>query len=295
MALDSVGAWLWDKFGKDITDKALDKAKERWQEFKWTDAAQKYRERMKELYSTTRMLGKPDPISLEGIFTDVYLLDRPTASLRFNIEELRQRQQENESAKYEVKRVSALRLASAHNRLFILGKPGAGKTTFLKYLTLQATEGKLNRVPIFVSLNIWANSGLELMPFIVRQFEICAFPDAQAFIEHLLQSGQAMVCFDGLDEVNEAEHLRSKITRAITDFTNQYAQNKQLITCRIAATDYTFGKFTYVEMADFTLKQVQSFVGKWFGSESDRAERFLKGLQKKSITVCLNCHKHHSC
>jgi predicted NACHT family NTPase len=36
--------------------------------------------------------------------------------------------------------------------LMVLGKPGAGKTTFLKHLVLQATNGKINKIPIFVSL-----------------------------------------------------------------------------------------------------------------------------------------------
>jgi hypothetical protein len=36
------------------------------------------------------VLGKPDPISLEGIFTDVYILDKPTAYRRYDIQKLRE-------------------------------------------------------------------------------------------------------------------------------------------------------------------------------------------------------------
>ncbi len=71
MALESVGAWLWDKYGKDIASTLAGKAKEQWARFEWTQSAEKYRQRMKDLYSTTRMLGKPESVSLEGIFTDV--------------------------------------------------------------------------------------------------------------------------------------------------------------------------------------------------------------------------------
>jgi predicted NACHT family NTPase len=214
MALESVGAWVWDKFGKDIVSHLAGKARERWVKFEWNKAAEKYRQRMKALYSTTRMLGKPEPVSLEGIYTDVYLLDRPTAVQRFDIEELKTRQVERGSFGNDLQRASALRLAVEQDRLFILGKPGAGKTTFLKYLTLQAAMGKLDRVPIFISLNDWATSGLDLPAFIARQFEICAFPDAATFIQHLLKLGAALVCFDGLDEVNEADDKRAALTRA---------------------------------------------------------------------------------
>jgi predicted NACHT family NTPase len=280
MALESVGAWVWDKFGKEIVSQLAGIAKEKWAKFEWNKAAETYRQRMKDLYSTTRMLGKPEPVSLEGIFTDVFLLDRPTALQRIDIEELKTRHVERGLYAIDSQRGSALRLASQRERLFILGKPGAGKTTFLKFLTLQAAIGKLDRVPIFISLNEWAGSGLELLRFIQRQFEICAFPDASAFIQQLLKSGAALVCFDGLDEVNEADDKRAAITQAMRDFTNQYAANKILITCRIAATDYTFEKFTYVEMADFTPEQVQIFARKWFARDEEKAQRFAAELKR---------------
>ncbi|HTP08212.1 MAG TPA: hypothetical protein VMP08_08185, partial [Anaerolineae bacterium] len=164
MSLDPIaaaaGVWLWDKYGKDFAktladtakEKLTSKIKEQWEHFKWNEAAEKYRQRVFDLYSTTRMLGKPEPVLLEGIFTDVFLLDRPTALRRFDIEALKAQHAERGSFRGEAKRLSALRLALEQDRLFILGKPGAGKTTFLKYLTLQAATGKLNRVPIFVSL-----------------------------------------------------------------------------------------------------------------------------------------------
>jgi hypothetical protein len=280
MALDAVGAWLWDKYGKDIAGTLAGKAKEQWARFEWNASAEKYRQRMKDLYSTTRMLGKPDPVSLEGIFTDVYLLDRLTAWQRFGIEELRTRHVESGSFVDDAEHISALQLASQQDRLFILGKPGAGKTTFLKYLTLQAATGKLDRVPVFISLNEWAGSGLELLPFIQRQFEICAFPDAAAFIQHLLERGAALICFDGLDEVNAADDKRAAVTQAMCDFTNQYPANKHLITCRIAATDYIFEKFTYVEMADFTPEQVEVFARKWFARDEVKAQRFVDELKR---------------
>ena len=51
-----------------------------------------------------------------------------------------------------------MQLVKKGKNLFILGKPGAGKTTFLKYLTVQAAQYKLNQLPIFISLNEWANN-----------------------------------------------------------------------------------------------------------------------------------------
>lgn len=279
MTLESItgtaGAWLWDKYGKEVANQAIGAAKERWAKFNWGNAAEKYRQRVKELYGTTRILGNPRPVSLEGIFTDAYLLDKPTALRRFDLEQLRTIAGERDSLQPPGERRSALRLALEEKRLFILGKPGAGKTTFLKYVTLQAANGKLNRIPVFVSLKEWADSGLDLMPFLVKQFEICAFPEAQAFIEHILEAGQAIILFDGLDEVNREDEQRAKITPTINNFSDQYRASQCLITCRIAATGYTFEPFTYVEMADFDDEQIRTFVGKWFKDNPVKRDKFL--------------------
>ncbi|MBN2394432.1 MAG: hypothetical protein JXR84_27105 [Anaerolineae bacterium] len=76
-AIDAGGkavAWLWDKYGKTWVDKAAEDFKKKWAEVQWVEAAQKYRARMLELYGTLRVLGKPKPVSLEGVFTDVFIL-----------------------------------------------------------------------------------------------------------------------------------------------------------------------------------------------------------------------------
>ena len=80
------GAWLWDTYGKEIVDKAIGAAKKQWENFRWDRAATNYHGRLKEQHSTMRVLGKPEPVSLEGVFTDAYILDRPTALHRFDIE-----------------------------------------------------------------------------------------------------------------------------------------------------------------------------------------------------------------
>lgn len=281
--ISGAGIWLWEKYGKDITNKAVGLAKGKWETFRWSDAAQLYRERIKTLYSTTRVLGNPKPITLEDIFTDVYLLDKLTALRRYDIEQLK-KEYRQELKRSEKDRKHALRVLVDLDRLFILGKPGSGKTTFLKHITLLAAEEKLQAIPIFISCKQWADSGLELMVFLERQFEICAFPDALAFIDHILETGEAIVLFDGVDEISQEFDQRSQLVKTITDFTNQYTGSKCVITCRIAATDYDFDKFTYLEIADFTDRQMQTFVHKWFKDSEIKQRLFLDEIRKPEQT-----------
>src|SRR3989440_722094 len=275
--LGIAGAWLWDKYGKTVTDKTAGGVKDLWEKFKWKDAAEKYRAKIKKLYGTMQIMGMAKPVPLDDIFTDAYMLDKPTAFGRFDIERLKQGAADPDAPPPDAERINGLRLVREKGNLFILGKPGAGKTTFLKYIALQAAEQNIDKIPIFISLKLWSDSGTELMPFIAERFDICGFPEAQPFVEELLKSGSAIVLFDGLDEVNQESGQRDTQTRAMNNFVEKYDQTQCLITCRLAASDYSFQPFTYVEIADFTENQIKTFVGNWFrNQEGEKDEETCK-------------------
>ncbi|PYS82985.1 MAG: hypothetical protein DMF67_10635 [Acidobacteria bacterium] len=235
LAITAAGAWLWDKYGKTVVDKTAGAVKGGWDKFKWNDAAEKYRAKIKKLYGTMQIMGMAEPVPLDDIFTDAYMLDKPTAFGRFNIERLKQSSADPEAPPPQAERVNGLRLVVEKGNLFILGKPGAGKTTFLKYIAVKAAEQTIDKVPVFVSLKEWADSEKELMPFIAERFDICDFPDAQPFVEELLKSSSAVVLFDGLDEVNQESGQRDRQTRAMNNFVEKYDRTQCLITCRLAA------------------------------------------------------------
>lgn len=278
-----LGEGLLIKGGESILNDFYKSAKGRlksgWQKFDWQTAKGLYFKKIEEDYGRTRILGKPEPISLEGIFTDVYLLDKPTALWRFDIIQL---QKDPDILKQKQERVSGIDLVTGGKlkRLFILGKPGAGKTTFLKYIALKCAQNEIGKIPIFVSLKEWSDSGLELISFIVREFDICHFPDAEPLIEYFLDSGLAIVLLDGLDEAQQEDGKRDVITNKIREFSRKYYESHIVLTCRIATTDYTFEEFTYVEVADFTSRQVEIYVTKWFKNDLDKQNQFKAEYKK---------------
>ena len=277
MAVESLlplaGAWLWSNYGKSFAEKVFKVGKGKWDEAKWASAARAYRAKLIELYDSMQIMGMAKPVPLDNIFTEAYLLDKPAALGRFDIERLKQLSADPTAPPANAERINGLRLVKEQGNLFILGKPGAGKTTFLKYITLKAAEQVIDKVPIFISLKEWADSSLELLPFMAERFDICDFFKAEPFVEELLKSGQAIVLFDGLDEVNQESGQRDKQTREMNKYIRKYNRTQYLITCRIAATDYTFEPFTYVEIADFTENQIKTFVANWFRTqEGERDE-----------------------
>jgi predicted NACHT family NTPase len=156
--------------------------------------------------------------------------------------------------------------------LVILGKPGAGKTTFLRYLALQAAKGELERVPIFITLKDWAIRGGSLLDAIEDEFAVCGVSNAGPLIEDLLAQGRVLLLFDALDEVPEVE--RSRLNTALRDAGDQYPKCQIFITCRTAATERQLERYDYVEVADFDEEQVQIFIPKWFSEDKVQAEAF---------------------
>ncbi|MFQ5616807.1 MAG: NACHT domain-containing protein, partial [Anaerolineales bacterium] len=297
-AAAGAGAWAWKEYGKDITGgfieflkrKARDAkiehaellyAQDRWVDFNWGQAAKRYRERMRESYGRIHVLGAAEPVGLDDVFTDVFILEKPLAFHRFDMARLHKLQHEPGKLR-DAKRIAGLRVVvqPRGHRLFLLGKPGAGKTTFLKYLVHRSTQAEWDKIPVFVTLKDWADSGLGVMAFITSQFEICNFPHARPFVEYTLETGRAVLLFDGLDEVRQEGGQRDRTITALHDFCKTHHRTQAVITCRVAASDYAFTEFTYIEMADFNEAQVKTYARKWFGPDTALAAQFLAELAK---------------
>lgn len=197
--------------------------------------------------------------------------------------------------KYETQIFS--RTAYAH-KIIVLGKPGAGKTTLLKFLTIQSLDGntQVKRIPIFVGLKDFSDSERLLIDFIVDQFDVCNFPDATPFVKRLLEKGKCLVLFDGLDEVSE--NKQSMVIKEVRDISDRYSENLFVISCRTAAYNYVFEKFTDIEMADFDDNQIRNFILNWFGHGTKKARvcwkelnlnRSIKELAVTPLLLALLC------
>lgn len=234
-----------------------------------------------------RVLDMEQDIALGEIYTDVNILENLTVNQRWGLEELHCLFH-SELEDFErlgwgkaQKRVSGLEAVQGHRKLMIWGKPGAGKTTFLKYIAMECLAEQLGTdcLPIFLSLKEFAEKPgkPELLHYIKHKF-VDAGVKAE-IIEKLLSHGKGLILLDGLDEVLEKDSRRviSQIQQLADHF--HYGKNQFLITCRIAAKEYLFQGFREVEVADFDEEQIQVFVTKWFQSKNPaKAEKFIEKL-----------------
>jgi len=177
IAIAKVFGWIWDQFGKDIVTSSAETLKTPWNKFNLKRAAEQYTEKMKELHNIVQIWRMAKPVPLEGIFTHVNVLSEPSAfrhpSKHDFLEQVYLGQATFSDLFDTIKeeRKDGLDAVRENQRLFILGKPGAGKTTFLKYTTLQALAGKMEYIPIFIPLREFSEKNTHVFNFIIDQFD----------------------------------------------------------------------------------------------------------------------------
>ncbi|MEO1146230.1 MAG: NACHT domain-containing NTPase [Cyanobacteria bacterium J06638_22] len=259
------------------------------------EVRERIRPLIQEQCGTMRVLDMAQPIGLGEIYTHVNILEKITARRGLKLEELAARMSPDDFERFSLgevreERIPGLEAVERHSTLMILGKPGAGKTTFLKHLAMQCMEGEFqgDRVPLFVTLKEFAETNgqpdlltyLESLVVPSGKLQNSASGKAPKPLLTLLSEGRALILLDGLDEVREAD--ASHVLRQVKHFSERHPRNALVITCRIAARDYIFERFTEVEVADFNDEQIAEVSGSWFRCKQDevKAERFLTALKE---------------
>lgn len=171
-----------------------------------------------------------------------------------------------------------LELLQRQNGLIVLGDPGAGKTTFLKYLALKLAKGdsgELNlgeRLPFLVPLSGYANAlekqTVRLDDFIASYFhELGANVPINALLADALQRGVALLLLDGLDEVQDLGR-RESVVKSLEEFYSFHhkAGNKFVLTSRIVGyreVRPVAPGLAECTLVDFDDDEIADFVARW--------------------------------
>lgn len=283
---------------KGIKGWALGKSKEK--DF-FGKQARKYAENLIENYNFIRVLGMSEPVPLLSLYIRVDVLEEVTAYKHIELEKL-QKDFDLVNRNFGKKRESkgAIQLVNDTQKFILLGKPGAGKTTFLKFLAIASLSKDVTlenrRIPVFIGLKEYSEKGMILLDYIAHQFDICGLPDAESFIEQLLSNGKCILLLDGLDEVSQSN--LDRVVGEIKDISKKYGDNQFVISCRVAAYNHYFPQFTDVEVADFDDFQIERFISRWFEQDKEtgiecwkqiKDSSSLKEMAKLPILLTLLC------
>ena len=241
-------------------------------------------------------LGRPIP--LEKLYTPIRVLPHLQQQRWLEITDLQPyalQPTRTILARSNAEALDAVELLSQTPKALLFGKPGAGKTTFLKHLALQCIAGSYQPkcVPVFISLrydktvkpgtsrreNVEANNCL--IQEIDDVCRLASFNTNQ--IQELLQQGCFLLLLDGLDEVPPSQI--NTVIQDIQSFTQRYPNNPCVITSRLTSNQPYLDGFFNLEVDDFSYKQVATFVQQWFLANlpqatvaKQKAKHFLEAL-----------------
>jgi hypothetical protein len=253
-------------------------------------ASGEYGKRYLKRHGILKALGMREPVPLESVYTAVQFLDDQEissfASIQ-NLEEAYRKANKRSFQRQDCQKAEGLKIANEKQYLMVLGQPGAGESTFLRKMGLEALKGKRGGfkhdcIPVFIELKSFTSSQIEIEKFIVEEFKICGFPEPDQFIAKALEQGKLLILLDKLDEVPTVK--KNEVISQIQNFVDRYDKNRFIVSCRIAAYRNNFKRFTDVKLADFDDTQIEQFIGNWFQSEVDRqagtAQKCWELLQK---------------
>lgn len=254
-------------------------------------ACETYYTRYLNRHGNVKVLGMPKPISLADLYVEVLFLAEARLKKyknRKSIEKdyLARGKKTFDSAEEEP--VPGLSVANRleNQFLLILGAPGSGKTTFLKFLGLAALQGykrskvgqfarnlktlpySYNLLPVYLPLRELSHrSSEDIARWVDEEFSVNGFPSG--FGQSALEGGHCLILLDGIDELPEKRLDRA--LSSLVNFIDQYSKCRFVASCRTAFTDYRapLRRFTNIELADFSEGQIEEFIRNWFSSEED--------------------------
>lgn len=169
-------------------------------------------------------------------------------------------------------------LAAPANRLLVLlGDPGAGKSTLMRYLALAMTQGRgqeqlgglADYVPLLVELRRYAEERWRHSPFedfLTHLHNDFALSVPPAVANELLLNRRALVVFDGLDELFDRK-VRDDAAQRIAAFATRWP------TARIVVTSRTIGYrrgpleaagFVHFMLQDLDEDRIGEFIRRWY-------------------------------
>jgi formylglycine-generating enzyme required for sulfatase activity len=240
----------------------------------------------KHRYLSFRGFGPSDTIEMKVELAELYVPLKARRELSRGSEtwsaEVRLAGRKLEEAQEKELRLSqptaVLDLLRENDGLVLLGDPGAGKSTFLKFLAVRVAAGQGQALglkgclPALVPLAAYANAleqgDRRLDQFIETYFcDTCDDLRVGAVLREALKAGEALILLDGLDEVKDLGLRHTVIDRVLNYYNlHRKAGNKFVLTSRVVGyREVRPAAEGLVEatLVDFEDEEIAEFAAKW--------------------------------
>ena len=194
---------------------------------------------------------------------------------------------------------TALQAFAENEKIVLLGDPGSGKSTFIRFVShclaqqqLDPSAGWLtklkawpaswvNIVPLIVVLRDFAGwlpkktsepTPRLLMNFIKSRLKDWNMAFVLPYLEQRLRDGEVLILLDGLDEVGD-EKQRGYLLEAVRAFMTCYAKNKFIVTCRVLSylppknkrvPDLRLNELALFSLIPFSDEKINQFIDAWY-------------------------------
>jgi formylglycine-generating enzyme required for sulfatase activity len=181
----------------------------------------------------------------------------------------------------------------SHTHIVVLGDPGSGKTTLMRYLALlygrDLAEGstvvrkklglaesghlpillQLRQIGAFLKAHRPKDDGTEghglLLDFLIQSLKNHKLDLPANFFDEYLEGGRATILLDGMDEVADPE-LRARVARLVESFTLAYPKCRFVVTSRVVGYSGAArlqADYVTTTVQDFTLEDIRNFLTHW--------------------------------
>lgn len=239
-------------------------------------ACKQYEQNYVERHGILKVLGMQEPLPLDSLYSAVQFFDIKAIPCFESVEtrEAAYCQMQQRSDK-DYPKQDGLKVVNDKQYLMVLGSPGAGKSTFLQWMGLEALKGKKGKfkhacIPVSIELKTIYGGEINIDYAIAQEFYRCGFPSHEEFTAQALEQGKLLILLDGLDEV-PTEQMNEAIDQ-IQKFVDVYDQNRFIASCRMAEYRYNSRRFTEVAIADLDETQIEQSIANWFSREPQKGQ-----------------------